>query len=218
MKRKQNKSETEHRVPYASRHTAVVGERGVSGRGNAEHKAASVVHAQPPGRAHLLCSYIFCGSSRRREGGAKEAREIIARSGFAIAISIRNSSYFETFILRSSFKSSCGEEEGGERERERGYRSVSVTWFAPTTWRCSDCVGREAVCHHSETHYHRSSTTHEKGMDYLEISLRKKDFFGMLSISFASRLCLVMYVCYSRGKIESFVHIERISLASCQLK
>lgn len=195
---KQNKNETEHRVPYASRRTAVVEEGEYLGRGtrSTRHKAASVVHAQPPGRAHLLCVLTTLLVGRRRSGRSPRNYCVFGFRG-RITISILNSPYFETFVFRSNFK--LGE---GGRERERlSFCEYHVIRARSRRYsrRCSDCVDRKVVCHHSEMHHHRSSTTHKKGMDYFEILLEKKDLFGMLSIAFALRLRLVMYMCYCRG-------------------
>lgn len=58
-------------------------------------------------------------------------------------------------------------------------------------WLC-----REVVCHHSE-HYHRSSTTHEKGMNYFAIFFEKKrslrDTFDFSRFAIASRDVCVLF-------------------------
>lgn len=125
MKRKQNKSETEHRVPYASRRTAVVGEGGVSGRGNAEHKAASVVHAQPPGRAHLLCSYIsfvalLVGEKEERKKPAKLLRVRVSRSRYRyLIVRILKRLFFDQVLSRVA-----------ARRREKREREAIVRWVS----------------------------------------------------------------------------------------
>lgn len=168
--------------------------------------SGGVVHAQPPGRAHLL--YVLALFSSRREGGVEEAREIAidaalraraSRSRVTISILIAcifaydsNANEFETFVSRSSFEI-VGLPEGGA---EAIFRVSRDTRRYPRN--CSDCVGGEVGRHHSETHHYPWNATHEKGMDNFEIFPLRKSLRGTLSISLASRLCLVMYVLFSR--------------------